>query len=134
MYKCMFCKVFEVETHESETHFVLHGFKSNKQFAEPSKNFSKQRFSCCYFIVCISFSFVHGILVIYFHGVIFSCLNEIVLNQNSYLYALVHRIQVFTNIFPLMLKLDSFLFGAHINGLFILIILPPTIKNLTVKE
>ena len=134
MYKCMFCNVIWVGTNKSETHFVLSSFKFNKKFVEPSKNFSKKRFSCCYFTVCIFFSVVHVIPVVYFHSVIFSFLDEIVLNQNSYLYALVHRIQLFTNIFPLKLTLDSSLFGFHINGLFIFLLLPTTIKNLVVKE
>ena len=114
--------------------FSCRTFKFKKKIPEPNKNFSKQRFSCCYFTYCISFPLVHVIYVIYFHCVIFSCFNEVVLSQNSYLYALVYRIQVSTNIFPLKLILDSSLFGAHINGLFIFLLLSPTIKNLTVNK
>ena len=133
MYKCMFCNVIGVRTHENETHFVLRSFNFNRNFAELINNFSKKRFSCCYFTVCISFSHVHVIFFIYFHILIFSCLNKFVLNQNAYLYALVHRIQVFTNLFPLKLMLDSSLFGADINGLFIFHLLSLAIKNLNVK-
>ena len=130
----MFSNVIGVVTHKSETRLVLRSFKFNRNFCKSKKELFKAK-----------------ILVLLFHNLYFifpcasySCcllpqcylfmVGEIVLNYNSYLYALVHRIQVFTIIFPLNLILDSSLFDAHINELFISLLLPQTIKNLTMKE